>query len=218
MSFGRPAFPVVLAAPSGTGKTTLARMLVEENDNVAFSISATTRPARPREQDGRDYHFVDDITFDRMIERNELVESAVVHGRRYGTPRPEITGALERGRTVVLDIDVQGARQVRKVFSDALLIFVLPPSAEELYRRLYGRASEDPDQRSRRLVNARRELEAVEEFDYVIVNDDLGRAFTRLQCILQAEWARVRRIRDLAEHTRSLRSDLDGLIREDSKQ
>lgn len=218
MSFGRPAFPVVLAAPSGTGKTTLARMLVAENDNVSFSISATTRPARPREQDGRDYHFVDDMTFDRMIERNELAESAVVHGRRYGTPRREITGALERGRTVVLDIDVQGARQVRKVFSDALLIFVLPPSAEELYRRLYGRASEDPDERSRRLLNARRELEAVEEFDYVIVNDDLRRAFTRLQCILQAEWARVRRIRDLAEHTRSLRGDLDGLIREDSKQ
>lgn len=213
MTFSRPAVPVVLAAPSGAGKTTLARLLIDRNEDVAFSISATTRPPRPREQDGRDYHFVDDDTFDRMIERNELAEWAVVHGRRYGTPRREITSAIERGRTVVLDIDVQGARQVRKMFPDALLIFVLPPSASELYRRLSDRASEDTGERDRRLRNARRELEAVPEFDYVINNDDLDRAYDRLVCILQAEWSRVARMRDLDGHVRGLRADLDALIR-----
>ena len=214
MSFSRPAFPLVLAAPSGAGKTTLARMLVERNDDVVFSISATTRAARPREQDGRDYHFVDDDTFARMIEKNELAEWAVVHGRRYGTPRREITAAIERGRSVVLDIDVQGARQVRKMFAEALLIYVLPPSAEELFRRLSDRASEDPEERARRLRNARRELEAVPEFDYVVVNDDLERAYDRLDCILHAESARVRRIRDLDSYARQLRHELDALVRQ----
>ena len=216
MSLTRPAFPVVIAAPSGAGKTTLARMLVERNEGVTFSISATTRSRRPREQDGRDYHFVDDDTFDRMIERNELAEWAVVHGSRYGTPRREITSAMEQGRTVVLDIDVQGARQVRKMFPDALLIYVLPPSAEELYRRLSGRASEDSRERGRRLSNARRELEAVPEFDFAIVNDDLERAYARLSAIVHAEWARVPRIRDVAAHARQLRGDLDAFIRDDA--
>lgn len=215
MSFTRPAFPIVLAAPSGAGKTTLARMLVEKNEGVSFSISATTRPPRPREQDGRDYHFVDDATFDRMIERNELAEWAVVHGRRYGTPRREITSAIEQGRTVILDIDVQGARQVRKMFPDALLVYVLPPSAEELYRRLSARASEGSMERARRLSNARRELEAVPEFDYAVVNDDLDRAYTRLSAILLAEWARVSRIRDVDAHARQLRTDLDTFIRDE---
>ena len=213
MSLARPALPVVIAAPSGAGKTTLARMLVDRHDDVVFSISATTRPPRPREHDGRDYHFVDDATFDRMIEHNDLAEWAVVHGRRYGTPRREITSAIERGRSVVLDIDVQGARLVRKTFTDSLLVFVLPPSAEELARRLTGRASEDPDERRRRLVNARRELEAVGEFDYVIVNRDLDEAYGQLEAILHAEWSRVRRIRDLERHARELRDELDALIR-----
>jgi guanylate kinase len=213
VSFARPAIPVVIAAPSGAGKTTLARMLVDRHDDLVFSISATTRPPRPREHDGQDYHFVDDATFDRMIERNDLAEWAVVHGRRYGTPRREITSALERGRSVVLDIDVQGARQVRKMFPDALLVFVLPPSADELDRRLTGRASEDPDERRRRLVNARRELEAVGEFDYVVVNRDLEEAYRQLESVVQAEWSRVRRIHDLELHTRELQGELDIIIR-----
>jgi guanylate kinase len=215
VSLHRPAFPVVLAAPSGAGKTTLARHITHRHADVVFSIAATTRPARPREKDGRDYHFVDDATFDRMIERNELAEWAVVHGRRYGTPRRELTGAMEQGRTVLLDIDVQGARQVRRVFADALLIFVLPPSAEELARRLTGRASEDPVERRRRLRNAQREIEAAPEFDYVVVNDDLDQAVRAVEGILQAEWSRVSRIAALERHVRGLLHDLDTLIREE---
>jgi guanylate kinase len=215
VSLSRPAFPLVIAAPSGAGKTTLARLLIGRNPDVAFSISATTRPPRPREQDGRDYHFVDDDTFDRMIASNELAEWAVVHGRRYGTPRREVAAAIERGRTVLLDIDVQGARQVRRLFNDALLVFILPPSAAELDRRLSGRASESPDQRRHRLVNARREIEAVSEFDFVVLNDDLQRALDRVEAILHAEWARVRRIPDLDAHTRGLVRDLDDLISEE---
>jgi guanylate kinase len=206
------AFPLVIAAPSGAGKTTLARMLMERNPELVFSISATTRPPRPREQDGRDYHFVDDATFDRMIDNHELAEWAVVHGRRYGTPRREVTSAIEQGRTVLLDIDVHGARQVRRLFADAVLVFILPPSATELDRRLSGRASEQPDDRRRRLINARREIEAVSEFDYVVFNDDLHRALQRVEAILQAEWARVRRIPEIGRHTRSLVHDLDTLI------
>lgn len=216
MSLQRPAIPIVLAAPSGAGKTTLARMLVDRNDGVVFSISATTRAPRPKEQDGRDYHFVDDDTFDRMIERNDLAEWAVVHGRRYGTPRSEITGAIRQGRTVLLDIDVQGARQVQKMFADALMIFVLPPSAGELARRLTGRASEDPRERRRRLTNARQELEAVPEFQYVVVNDDLQRAYGAIEAIVRAEWARARRIADLETYTRKLITGLDEIIRHEA--
>ena len=208
-----PAFPVVIAAPSGAGKTTLARMLVERNDDVVFSISATTRAPRPGEQDGRDYHFMDDDTFDRMIEHNELAEWAVVHGRRYGTPRREITTAITQGQTVVLDIDVQGARQVRKMFVDALMIFVLPPSAEELARRLSGRASEESVERRRRLSNARKELEAAPEFEYVVVNDDLERAYGVIESIVRAEWARAERLGDVEARTRELINGLDELIR-----
>lgn len=216
MTLARPAFPVVLAAPSGAGKTTLARMLVDRHDDVVFSISATTRPARRGEMDGRDYHFVDDAAFDRMVSRDELAEWAVVHGNRYGTPRREIGSALERGRTVVLDIDIQGARQVRRVFPEALLIFVLPPSAGELARRLSDRASEDPVERVRRLNNARREIQAAPEFDFVVLNDDLERAYARIEAILRAEWSRVDRVRDLRRFTGELVRDLDDIIRADA--
>ncbi len=194
MTLRPSAFPVVIAAPSGAGKTTLARALVERNEHMVFSISATTRAQRPGERHGVHYHFVDDATFDRMIDHDELAEWAAVHGRRYGTLRSEITAALERGRIVVLDIDVQGARQVRRVFSDALMLFVVPPSAAELARRLAGRASEDPQERRNRLETARRELEALPEFDHLVVNDDVDEALELVEGIIRGEQSRVSRM------------------------
>jgi guanylate kinase len=215
VTLARPAFPVVISAPSGAGKTTLARRVTERLPDVVFSISATTRPPRPGEQDGRDYHFVDDRTFDRMIERDELAEWAVVHGSRYGTPRREITGAIERGRTVLLDIDIQGARQVRRLFPGAFLIFILPPSGAELGRRLAGRASEGHGERRRRLANAQRELAAAAEFDCVIVNDELDQAVEDVAAILRAEWASVRRLARLDRHLQALIRELDTLLAEE---
>lgn len=206
------AFPLVLAAPSGAGKTTLARALVERNENVVFSISATTRPPRSGERDGHDYFFVDDAEFDRLAREGDLLEWAIVHDRRYGTPRHGVRAALDRGDTVVLDIDFQGARQVRAAFDDAVLIYVLPPSTEELVRRLLKRATEDAAGRQRRLLTAREELAAVDEFDYVVVNDDLERAVRTLEAILRSEASRPGRRTDLDDRLAQLRTGLDALI------
>ncbi|MFW6201593.1 MAG: guanylate kinase [Gemmatimonadota bacterium] len=213
MSLDEPPFVVVIAAPSGTGKTTLTHALVERNEGVVFSISATTRAAREYERPGVDYHFVDDPEFDRMIECGELVEWAEVHGERYGTPRGAIEAALERGRTVVLDIDIQGARQIRRAFpEDAVLIFVLPPSGEELNRRLAGRGTESEVERRRRIVNARRELPAVRDFDYVVLNDEFERAVRALESILAAERRRVKRQRKLVRELERLDRELGAIL------
>jgi guanylate kinase len=189
---GRP-FPLVLAAPSGAGKTSLARELVRRNAQVVFSVSATTRPARGNEKPGVDYEFVEDAAFDAMLEAGELVEWATVHGRRYGTPARAISSALDGGDLVVLDIDVQGARQIREKFPDAVLVFILPPSADELGRRLERRASESVQQKIDRLRTARVELTTSGEFDYVVVNDDFDVALGTLEAIVRAERHRVSR-------------------------
>lgn len=191
-------FPVVIAAPSGAGKTSLAHALVDRNADIVFSVSATTRPARSYETDGVDYEFVDAGEFERMIAADELVEWAEVHGHRYGTPARGVAAALERGQLVVLDIDVQGARQIRRRFPEAVLVFIVPPSGEELVRRLRGRASESETERLHRLRNARRELHAASEFDYVVVNDELERAVSALQAIVDAERRRYTRLVDPA--------------------
>ncbi len=189
-------FPVVIAAPSGAGKTSLAHALVERDPDVCFSVSATTRQPRVHETNGVDYEFVDDAEFDRMIAAGELVEWAEVHGHRYGTPARGIARALQGGQTVVLDIDIQGARSIRRAFPDAVLIFIVPPSGAELVRRLTGRGTEAEAERRRRLHNARAELHAAGEFDYVVVNDDFERAVAGLQAILAAERKRYVRLVD----------------------
>lgn len=177
--------PVVLAAPSGTGKTTLARRLVEGPGDYAFSVSATTRAPRPGERDGEAYHFVDRARFQEMIAAGELAEWAEVHGRLYGTPRAGLERAAVRGQHVVLDIDVQGARKIRAAVPDATLIFVLPPDVGIMMARLTGRGTEDREEIARRLASALVELEAVAEFDHVVVNDDLERCLVTIRSIVE---------------------------------
>jgi guanylate kinase len=168
---------VVLAGPTAVGKGTVSQYIRAHYPDVLLSISATTRPPRPGEVDGRHYYFVSDAEFDRMIADHEFLEWATVHNAyRYGTPRPPIDRALDAGRSVLLEIDLQGARSVRAAMPDALLVFLLPPSWEELVRRLVGRGTEDPAEQARRLETAKVELQAQDEFDVKVVNREVGRA------------------------------------------
>ncbi|MCU1438542.1 MAG: gmk [Naasia sp.] len=168
---------VVLAGPTAVGKGTVSAFIRDHHPEVLLSVSATTRPPRPGEVDGVHYYFVDDAEFDRLIEGGEFLEWATVHNAyRYGTPRAPITQALAGGKSVLLEIDLQGARQVRETFPEARLVFLLPPTWEELVRRLTGRGTEDADEQDRRLVTAKRELEAQDEFQYKVVNADVETA------------------------------------------
>jgi guanylate kinase len=175
----------VLAGPTAVGKGTVSADIRERYPEVWLSVSVTTRPMRPGEIPGKHYHFVDEATFDAMIAAGELLEWAVVHGRyRYGTPRRPVEEALREGKPALLEIDLQGARQVRRSMPGALFVFLAPPSWEELVRRLVGRATETADERERRLDTARLELAAEAEFDRTIVNDDVHRATDELvQCM-----------------------------------
>ena len=171
----------VLAGPTAVGKGTVSAAVRQLYPQVWLSVSATTRPPRPGEIDGVHYHFVDDAEFDRMIADGELLEWAVVHRRaRYGTPRGPVEKALAEGRAALLEIDLQGARQVRSTMPGARFVFLAPPSWEELVRRLVGRGTESEEERERRLATAREELAAEAEFDVTIVNDDVTRATDEL--------------------------------------
>ncbi|HYH81545.1 MAG TPA: guanylate kinase [Longimicrobium sp.] len=178
-------FPLVLSAPSGAGKSTLAAMLRQRNDDVAFSVSATTRAPRPGEVDGVHYHFVAPAEFERMRDAGELIEWAPVHGNFYGTPLANVRRAQAAGQHLLLDIDVQGARQIRARLPEAVLVFVLPPSGKALVQRLTGRGTERPEVLERRLRNAEDEIRAAPEFDFAVVNDDLHRAVEELEAVLR---------------------------------
>jgi len=168
---------LVLAGPTAVGKGTVAAHIRDNHPEILLSVSATTRSPRPGEVDGEHYYFVDDAEFDRLIAEGALLEWATVHNRhRYGTPRAPIDAALAAGRTVLLEIDLQGARQVRAAAPDATLVFLLPPSWDELVDRLVGRGTEDAEERARRLRTARVELASQGEFDYRVVNDTVPRA------------------------------------------
>ncbi|HET7278616.1 MAG TPA: guanylate kinase [Dermatophilaceae bacterium] len=176
---------VVLAGPTAVGKGTLAAYVREHFPEVWLSVSATTRQPRPGEVDGVHYHFVSDAEFDRMREAGDLLEWAVVHGRaKYGTPSHPVLEALAQGRMAMLEIDLQGARQVKASMPDALFVFLAPPSWDELVRRLVDRGTEDSAERAARLETARVELAAASEFDVTIVNDDVRRAAEELVSLM----------------------------------
>jgi guanylate kinase len=200
-------FPIILSAPSGAGKTTIARELLERRSDLGYSVSCTTRAPRRGEVDGRDYSFVSRDEFLERRARDEFAESAEVHGQLYGTLRSEVERVLSSGRHVVMDIDVQGALQFKAAFPGAVTVFVLPPSADVLLRRLRERRTENPEQLIARLRSAVDELRAVEEYRYVVVNDDLERAVARIGSIIDAEMARRERTAGLREAVERL-SDL----------
>ena len=176
----------VVSAPSGGGKTSLVRALLAEDAKVALSISFTTRPPRPGEQNGREYHFVDPATFEAMLERGEFLECAEVHGNRYGTSQRWIDEALKSGKDVLLEIDWQGAAQVRRLYPGATAVFILPPSMAELERRLRSRAQDSDAVIRRRLENAVEEISHAVEFDYVIINNVFEEARRDLAAVVRA--------------------------------
>jgi guanylate kinase len=191
----QPGLLLVLSAPSGAGKTTLAHRLLKELPNTLFSVSVTTRRPRGKEQDGVDYHFVDVATFQQKIERGEFVEWAEVHGHFYGSSQSVVDEARARKGVAVFDIDVQGGQAIKRKHPDAVLVFVLPPSMEELERRLRDRKTDSDETIRRRMLAARSEIErGIASYDYIIVNDDIERAFQELRSVVVAERCRRGRV------------------------
>ncbi|OAG27911.1 guanylate kinase [Thermodesulfatator autotrophicus] len=194
----RKGLVLVVSAPSGAGKTTLCRRLLSLDPEISFSISYTTRPPRPNEKNGFDYFFVDRDTFQKMIKEEVFLEWAEVHGNYYGTSLEQVKEAVSSGKDVLLDIDVQGAFQIReKLGREAVLVFVLPPSFEELERRLKKRGTEDQRELEIRLSAAKEEIAKAQAFDYLVVNDVLEDALDKLYSILKAERQRTFRRSDL---------------------
>jgi guanylate kinase len=190
---------IVISAASGTGKTSLRRRLFETLSNTERSISFTTRAPRGEEVHGRDYSFVDDAEFQRMIDRGDFIEWAEVYGYRYGTAWSMVRHQLESGVDVLLDIDVQGGQQIKATMPEALLIFVLPPSMTELRRRLVNRATDAPEVIERRLAKAKDELRTSRIYDYLVVNEEFDRAASEMRAIILAARLRVNRPDDLVE-------------------
>ncbi len=180
----------VVSAPSGAGKTTLIRRMLERVPDLEFSISFTTRPRRAAEREGVDYHFVEEGAFDRMVREGSLLEWAEVHGQRYGTSARLVDAGLARGNDVLLDVDSQGAASVKRLRPSTTLIFVLPPDFETLRRRLEGRGNESPAEIARRLEHARGEIQRFGSYDFLIINNDLDDALVRLQAVVLAQRCR----------------------------
>jgi guanylate kinase len=208
-AIARRGLMLVLSSPSGAGKTTLSRKLLESDPGVELSISVTTRKQRPGEVDGRDYHFIDATRFDAMVEAGELLEWAQVFGHRYGTPRAPVEAALARGRDVLFDIDWQGTQQLQeKTGRDLVSIFVLPPSVPDLERRLRTRAQDSDEVIHARMAKAADEMSHWGEYDYVVINTNIDHAFAEVQSILAAERLKRERQTGLSEFVRRLQADL----------
>jgi len=209
MDKGRPpkrrGLLIVLSSPSGAGKTTISRRLLDADSDVEMSVSATTRPMRPGEVDGRDYHFVEPQEFERMVGANEFAEYASVFGNRYGTPAAPVCAAIEEGRDILFDIDWQGTQQLHQSMRDDLVrIFLLPPSMEELEHRLRNRGTDSDEVIADRMARARGEISHWAEYDYVLVNDDMDACLADVRSIVAAERLKRDRQVSLTDFVRSL--------------
>jgi guanylate kinase len=200
----------VLSSPSGAGKTTLSRLLIEKMPGLRMSVSATTRAKRPGEEDGRDYLFVDRARFEEMAKRDELLEWATVFGNRYGTPRAPVEAALSAGQDVLFDIDWQGTQQLReKARLDVVSVFILPPSAADLERRLHTRAQDSDEVIRARMSRASHEMSHWAEYDYIVINRNVDDAFAEVQSILKAERLKRERRTGLTAFVRELQRQLE---------
>ena len=202
-------FPIILSAPSGGGKTTIAKALLASRKDIGYSVSCTTRQPRGGEVQGRDYYFVSRSEFIAKREHGEFAESAEVHGNLYGTLRSEVLRVMEAGQHVLMDIDVQGASQFTRVFPQSVTIFILPPSAEVLLERLRMRQTESAQQLADRLQSALQELQAVDEYEYVIVNEKLDQAITKIASIIDAEVSSRERVVGLRTQVAQLIDQLE---------
>jgi guanylate kinase len=203
-AFKRRGLLFVLSSPSGAGKSTIARMLLEADDGIAMSVSATTRPPRPGEVDGRDYHFVSDARFDELVGEGAFLEWATVFGNRYGTLKSEVVKVIENGRDVLLDIDWQGTQQLKQVDPDIVRVFILPPSMEELERRLRHRGTDGEDVIRRRMERAANEISHWAEYDYVLINNNADKCRELVHNILKAERLKAARRVFLHDFVRGL--------------
>jgi guanylate kinase len=212
-------FPLILSSPSGGGKTTITRELLRSRRDLGYSVSCTTRPARDGEVDGEDYFFVSRSEFDAARARNEFAESAEVHGHLYGTLKREIERIIQSNRHAIMDIDVQGARQLAAAYPESVLVFIIPPDAESLLARLKGRGTESDDSLARRLRSALDELRSVDLYGYLVVNENLGDAVKAVSAIVDAESKKISRQNEI--HARvgamvtDLESELDKMNRRD---
>ena len=202
----RRGLMMVLSSPSGAGKTTISRRLLETDPDLKLSVSVTTRPRRADEVDGRDYRFIDATEFNLLVNREQLLEHAKVFGNYYGTPRLPVEQTLASGKDVLFDIDWQGTQQLaEKARDDLVSVFILPPSWRELERRLFSRAQDDPSEINRRMAKASDEMSHWAEYDYVIINRDLDRSVAAVQAILHSERLKRRRQTGLAEFVNGLK-------------
>ena len=198
----------ILSSPSGAGKTTISRMLLERDDEICLSVSVTTRPIRPGEIDGKDYIFVDQPAFDRMVEEELFLEWATVFGHSYGTPKAQVKAGLREGQDFLFDIDWQGTQQLyQKLETDVVRVFILPPSIDELRRRLTGRGTDSADVIAARMERARGEISHWDGYDYVVVNDDVEACFEKVREILHAERMKRARQTGLIGFVRELMKD-----------
>ena len=210
-------FPIILSAPSGRGKTTIAKTLLARRKDIGYSVSCTTRAPRQGEKDGVDYFFLSRKNFINKREEGEFAESAEVHGNLYGTLRSEVLRVLHEGQHVLMDIDVQGSVQFTRVFPQSVTVFVLPPSADVLLERLRGRQTENTQQLADRLQSALQELQSVDEYEYVVVNDDLETAVQRVTAIVDAEVSSRERVHGLRTQVALLIERLEQEIKSRTK-